>query len=553
MILEKKITRNLTNRYLTALVLVASLSAAAWFSLQSVISAQEDTGALVNVSGRQRMLSQRTDLYANLLVSSPKAARPEIRAKLSEAIELMASSHFALTHGSMAMKLPSTMSPTIRSMYFDGPNALDVQVRTYVQNVRDLLSQSDEALTSDSPLLQYINRTAPNLLVTSLDRMVHQYQLEGEASVRSLQRSETLIFLLTLLLLVLEGTLIFYPFTKQLKGIIGRFEKVRVELQNHHDTLEDVVSQRTSELEAKTNALVAGEEQLRLVLAGAQLGFWDWNIATGEVERNARWAEMLGYTYEEIKHTAQQWLDFIHPDDREKAWNSINAVLEGRSSAHNIEYRMLHKDGSIRWILDQANVMQRDINGKPTRMSGTHTDVTERKNLELELERQAHIDYLTGVSNRGHFVDQADLELSRAVRYGKSLSLLMLDIDFFKQVNDTHGHKAGDSVLVKLAEVCRKTMRDVDIIGRLGGEEFAILLPETGIHEATEAAERLRVALESTKVPLEDGLPLNFTVSVGVATQQSKDDNIDVLLNLADKALYEAKRTGRNKVCVTEQ
>ncbi len=137
-------------------------------------------------------------------------------------------------------------------------------------------------------------------------------------------------------------------------------------------------------------ALENSERQLRFVLQGSALGYWDWDIATGKVDRNEQWAEMLGYTHGEIQRTPKQWTDFIHPDDRARAWSSINAVLEGRSQIHRIEYRMLHKDGSVRWILDQASVMQRDTDGKPLRMCGTHTDITARKQNELELERYRH-------------------------------------------------------------------------------------------------------------------------------------------------------------------
>lgn len=145
----------------------------------------------------------------------------------------------------------------------------------------------------------------------------------------------------------------------------------------------DITDHKLSEL-----ALENREKQLRFVLQGSELGFWDWDIATGKVERNEQWAVMLGYTHDEIQNTTKQWTDFIHPDDRDRAWNSINAVLEGRANIHRIEYRMLHKDGSVRWILDQANVTQRDAAGKPLRMCGTHTDITDRKQAEAVVRQE---------------------------------------------------------------------------------------------------------------------------------------------------------------------
>lgn len=297
------------------------------------------------------------------------------------------------------------------------------------------------------------------------------------------------------------------------------------------------------------DALREREEQLRFVLEGSELGFWDWNIETQSVKRNERWAIMLGYTYEEIQQTTQQWTDFIYPDDRERAWASIKDVLEGRSLIHKIEYRMLHKDGGYRWILDQAKVMQRDNNGNPIRMCGTHTDVTDRKNMELELERQAHIDYLTGINNRRHFMMLANNELRRDKRHHHELSLLMFDVDHFKAINDQYGHQVGDLVLQKLVIECRGHLRTEDIFGRIGGEEFAVLLPETEIKAAIEVAERLRMVTTNTFLVLENGKSLHVTISVGV-TSCSCIDDIDLLLSQADKALYNAKNSGRDKVCI---
>ncbi len=128
------------------------------------------------------------------------------------------------------------------------------------------------------------------------------------------------------------------------------------------------------------------EERLSLVLEGSQLGYWDWNIETGEVYRNARWAEMLGYTLDEIQHSVKQWTDLHHPDDKEAAMKSIQDHLEDKTTAHRIEYRMRSKNGQYKWILDQARIVERDVTGKPLRMCGTHTDITELKQAEISIK-----------------------------------------------------------------------------------------------------------------------------------------------------------------------
>ncbi|MDX1285309.1 MAG: PAS domain-containing protein, partial [Draconibacterium sp.] len=142
----------------------------------------------------------------------------------------------------------------------------------------------------------------------------------------------------------------------------------------------DISEQKENELATKLN-----EERLNMVLEGSQQGFWDWNIATDEVKRNDRWAQMLGYfTIKEFEDNTDTWTDNIHPDDREAAWTSINSHLQGLTTCHDLEYRMLKKDGSYTWIHDHARIVQRDEKGVPTRMSGTHTDISERKRLEEE-------------------------------------------------------------------------------------------------------------------------------------------------------------------------
>lgn len=176
-----------------------------------------------------------------------------------------------------------------------------------------------------------------------------------------------------------------------------------------------------------------------------------------------------------------------------------------------------------------------------------------QRRREKELLAQAGTDELTGVANRRAFLERADDEISRALRYGHTLSLVMIDIDHFKQVNDTHGHAAGDAALVRMVEACRPGLREHDVLARLGGEEFVILLPHTDAARAVLVAERLRAAVESAPVDTAAGL-FHITISLGSATLHHGDgaggtaDSLSSLLERADKALYRAKRGGRNRV-----
>jgi diguanylate cyclase (GGDEF)-like protein/PAS domain S-box-containing protein len=175
-------------------------------------------------------------------------------------------------------------------------------------------------------------------------------------------------------------------------------------------------------------------------------------------------------------------------------------------------------------------------------------DVTESRRMERELEKRANSDSLTGIPNRRRFLELAEQELGRALRYQAAFSLLLLDVDHFKQINDSCGHKGGDMALQALAGQCRQELRVVDVVGRFGGEEFAIMLPETGAEQALEVAERLRQGIAAMSIPLAHGGQLQMTVSIGVAALRGPVASIDDLLQQADQALYVAKQEGRNQV-----
>ncbi len=170
------------------------------------------------------------------------------------------------------------------------------------------------------------------------------------------------------------------------------------------------------------------------------------------------------------------------------------------------------------------------------------------QNALEQVQRLAITDSLTGLYNRGHFFELAEHELQSARRYQHPLSAMMLDIDRFKLVNDTYGHAGGDQVLQAIAECCRQVMRKVDVLGRLGGEEFAIIMPETDLAAACQVAERLRQSIAEKTFDTEAG-PVRVTVSIGVSTLDDRYSKPEALVAGADQALYVAKRNGRNRVC----
>lgn len=163
-----------------------------------------------------------------------------------------------------------------------------------------------------------------------------------------------------------------------------------------------------------------------------------------------------------------------------------------------------------------------------------------------ELTRLATTDFLTGVWNRRHFMELGEVEVARVRRNGRGFGAVMIDVDHFKSVNDTYGHDVGDSVLRTLAEACVDRLRTVDIVGRMGGEEFALILPETDPFGSKLTVERLREHLAHLSVPIPSGT-LNFTVSAGVTSVVEPGDSIEAALKRADQALYEAKGSGRNR------
>ncbi len=187
--------------------------------------------------------------------------------------------------------------------------------------------------------------------------------------------------------------------------------------------------------------------------------------------------------------------------------------------------------------------------GKLPALIGFSTEVTELFQLKEEFKKLATIDSLTELYNRRHFIEQANKEYSRAKRYNLSLTLISIDIDHFKSINDNFGHPAGDKVLVAVSKQLQESLRQTDVLARIGGEEFSILLPETSTDDALVFAERLRKAQSQLRISGDWQGEIQLSVSIGISSYQANDIEFDALFSRADKALYQAKHAGRNQVC----
>ncbi len=301
-----------------------------------------------------------------------------------------------------------------------------------------------------------------------------------------------------------------------------------------------------------TELLREKEQETRLDFAWTgSLGHWYWNIKTNAVTFNPLKVSALGYTAEEIPEevTYQFFTDRLHPDDYQKTMDAMLAHLHGLSHVYEVEYRIKAKDGSYKWYYDRGRITQYDENGKPLFISGIVFDITEKKRILQNLEetnkvlaRESHTDALTGLANYRALIEFLRDEATAAVRSGETLSIAIFDLDYFKKVNDTKGHPAGDIVLAGVAGIIADHVRASDMAGRYGGEEFMIILKNTTEPTARSICERIRLSIAAATFA--DGIKI--TISGGLSEYHG--ESLSDFINAADRNLYEAKRAGRNRI-----
>ncbi len=421
------------------------------------------------------------------------------------------------------------------------------------------------------------------------------------------------------------------------------------------------------------NALRDQNSRLEAIISGTRAGTWEWNLQTGKLYINERWAQMLGLTLAELSPISPDTFRYLtHPDDYRASEQKLQQHLDGTRPYYAHICRMRHKDGHWVWVHDRGQVTSFSEDGKPLWLTGTHidisetkeaeerlnklaqnipgmiyqfamdrqgnhwfvyvsegireiyqlspeqaadnidlvfnkihpddiedvnesllvsagslsqwhcqyrvsqgdnikwlegsatpekledgtilwhgilTDITERKALEEQLRILSVTDELTGLYNRRHMLQCIKETLGQYHRFGTPFSVLMLDVDHFKNINDSHGHQVGDQVLCDLAALFSQQLRHIDKAGRLGGEEFLLLLPGTELEGAVKVAQLLCQRFREHRFHSGQQQTFNATLSVGVTSVLPSDIDVATLIKRADQAVYQAKGQGRNQVC----
>jgi diguanylate cyclase (GGDEF)-like protein/PAS domain S-box-containing protein/hemerythrin-like metal-binding protein len=308
------------------------------------------------------------------------------------------------------------------------------------------------------------------------------------------------------------------------------------------DMVWDLIETKRAEL-----SLRESEERFQRVMEATHDGIWDWNTEDDSGYFSPSYFRLLGYEPGAFPMNASGWTQLIHPDDVSRVLQVNQECIENRIENFEVEYRMRAKDGSWKWILGRGKAFRRNAMGRALRMVGTHIDITERKEAEIQINFLAYHDQLTGLPNRTLFFDRFSQAITFARRTEKKLALLFLDLDGFKPVNDRYGHDAGDIVLKAVAERLQAAIRGIDTVARLGGDEFAMILGQLDSPQEAGLVAAKLVAVVGQPVALDNGELATVTASIGIAMHPANGSEMDLLLGKADAAMYQSKERGGNR------
>lgn len=316
------------------------------------------------------------------------------------------------------------------------------------------------------------------------------------------------------------------------------------ENENHGEliyvAMDDITENKKRELELKEV-----KERLQLAVEGGNIGIWDWNIQEEYIHYNKNWAKMLGYQVSDLDNDVDTWLELVHPDHKDKALKDIEDHLSAKTDKYYNEHKLKTKSGDWKWIRDIGKVTERDEKGKPVRFVGVHIDIDQEKREAEKIEYLSNHDELTGLYNRRYFNEELK-RLHNSRKY--PISIIVGDMNKLKDINDNYGHSMGDRYIKRAAEAIKSSVRIEDVVARIGGDEFAIILPETDYSTADDIVDRILERIEEGNKTEE--LPVPLTIALGFETTDCNNQNPSVknirrCYNKADEKMYEQKFADR--------
>jgi len=296
-----------------------------------------------------------------------------------------------------------------------------------------------------------------------------------------------------------------------------------------------------SERKQASEALRQSEERLRIAINASQMYTWEWDIQSDRIQRSGRVEEVYGSEVPGWDSCFASFLETIHPEDRKKVQQAVEDACQG-TAPYRIDFRVVRSTGEVRWLEAQGQVL-RDGAARTVRMMGVTQDITERKQAEKLIQQMAFYDTLTELPNRNTLYDRLLNAIKADDGRGKPMALLLMDVDHFKEINDTLGHQRGDLLLKELGVRLKRVLFEPDIVARLGGDEFAILLPALArVEDISIVIQKIQDVLQPSFMI--EGLPIAVEASIGVVLYPDHGKNTDNLLQRADVAMYTAKQTG---------
>lgn len=397
------------------------------------------------------------------------------------------------------------------------------KIKKISSNVENILGHNpNEIMDSEEGYFSFVHRDDIENIVCEVDKNIKESKDSFEHSYRVKNSKGEYKW--------------FYDFTRIIRDIDGNISEIR-------GYLFDQSQIRDMEYQLKNE-----RERLANIIEGTNAGTWEWNIQTNETRYNRKWAEILGYSFEEIRTESLELHKHIHPDDYKKNLKYMEKHFSGENEYHEFEYRVKHKNGKWIWVHSRGKVMSWTEEGKPLLMFGIHLDVNKKRLAEEKIKELSARDPLTNIYNRRAIFEKLKEIERNSKKLNTDYSVCIIDIDYFKHINDNHGHMAGDYILKEFTKLIKNHINISDLFGRYGGEEFILIFNNCKKEYALEKLNFMLERLINTNFKFKNEM-INFTFSAGIADNSEFNiKSVDQLIDIADKNLYRAKKLGRNRI-----